>query len=414
MRIPLPFRLQGPDSMPRSSLATPASLLAQAGLLLLSLLSILPDHARGEAETLRQGDMSFMLYEAMEPYNRFWYFNDSPTGCTYADGSKGPCSRFSPAGYDSLEVPMIGGERATMEDVFLSSTGLRAEVGLLDGLTLSAETQLVARNAKEGNPLLVLGDSRLGARYRFSDGPVLISFGSALKLPGAYRPIDFWSPGGGQTDLEVKALMGGLAMRRRLFYDFGFGYRFRFPYKAPAFITVEPNGVDCTATVDAEGCETYATTGPADEVFVDLSIGYFTNRFLLLYANLSLVNSTKGRSIDDFFIVSQRAASGDYTVSGNIGNLLSDLEEDYARLGVGAMLKPFPSATFYLNYSYIVLGRNTLAFYVIPETSIPVGALSLGFEYIFEAWNKTVKPSSGQAKRSSSPNEVLTRRYARP
>lgn len=391
-----------------------SALFPLLGLLSIGYCVLRPEVAWAEAETLRKGDISFMLYESVEPYNRFWYFNNSPTGCTYADGTKGPCSRFFPAGYDSLEVPMIGGERATMEDVLLSSTGVRGEVGVWDGLTLSAETQLVARNAKEGDPLLVLGDSRLGVRYRFSDGPVLISFGSALKLPGAYRPIDFWSPGGGQTDLEFKALMGGLAMRRRLFYDLGFGYRFRFPYRAPAFITYGPTGVNCEDAATSAACVTIATTGPADEVFLDLSIGYFTNRFLLLYSNLSLVNATKGRSIDDYFIVKQYAESGDYTVTGNIGNLLSDLEEDYARFGIGAMLKPFPSATFYINYSYVVLGRNTMAFYVIPDTGIPVGALSIGFEYIFEAWNRTVKPDTAQARRTGVSRDALARRYSLP
>lgn len=340
---------------------------------------------RAEADTLKQGDISLMLFQALEPYNRYWYFYGSPTAC---DGR--PCSRFLYNSYEAFESPRIGNEVALMGDIFLSTSSLRAEVGALDTLTVSGETQLVYRTPTAGNSL-VLGDSRLGVRWRFSDGPVLISFGGALKIPGNYAPTEFTSPGGGQTDLEFKTLLGGLAFHRKLFYDFGFGYRLRLPYPNPAFIHYgrtdgTPLESPCYGTVDDNIC-TLAVTGPPDEVFADLSLGWFTTRSLLLFLNLSGVNATKGRQIDDYFLASQLKEDSSYTVDGEVGTLLSDLEEDYLRVGIGAMLKPMPALTVYANYSYVILGRNVPAFYLVNDV-LPVGSFSFGVEYTFQAWGK--------------------------
>lgn len=347
-----------------------------------------PSPVRAEADTLKQGDVSILAYEALEPYNRYWYFYSGATTC----GGR-PCNRFLYNSYEAFTVPRIGNEEATMPDVFLSSTGLRGEVGVFDNLTVSADTQLVYRSPTVYSAT-VLGDSHLGMRWRFSDGPVLISFGGAVKLPGNYVPTEFASPGGGQPDVEFKTLLGGLAFRRKLYYDFSFGYRVRFPYPNPAFVSYSradgsAMGSPCNGTMTNNTC-TLAVTGPSDESFMDLSIGYFTSRSLMLFVTLNGVNGAKGRQIDDYFLASQLKGDPEYLVEGDVGNLLSDLEEDYLRVGLGAMLKPMPALTVYANYSYVVIGRNIPAFYLVNDV-LPVGALSFGLEYTFQAWGKPAK-----------------------
>lgn len=398
-------RATDPTTLSRGSKL--CSLLLLSSVMWLTVWGLTPSEVRAEADTLAPGDISLLLYEGLEPYNRYWYYYDGARTC----GGK-PCSRFLYNSYEAFQEPQIGNERPELGDVFLSSTGLRGEFGVLENLTLSAETQLVYRTPTVGSAL-VLGDSRLGGRWRFSDGPVLISFGGSLKLPGNYTPTEFSAPGNGQPDLEFKTLLGGLALRRKLFYDFSFGYRIRFPYPNPAFVTYGPATSDCSLD-DGDGldggCQELAVTGPGDEVFADLSVGYFLNRSVLLFTNLNAVNMTKGRPIDDYFTVLQYQQDSTYQVNGDPGNLLTDMEEDYLRFGLGAMFKPMPSMTVYVNYSYIILGRNIPAFYVVNDV-FPVGSFSFGVEYTLNPFKKEAARPAGQAKQGLDlRNDILTAR----
>ncbi len=386
--------------------------LLGAFTVLFSALLGAPAVVRAEADTLAPGDLSLALFEALEPFNRYWYHYRV---CGEVESVDQPCSRFNLNSYDVIDVPVVYGEPRPIETNLLASTGLRIEYGIFDRLTFTGETQFVY--SSRGTPSATLGDSRLGARWRLSgnEGPLVVSLAGGAKLPGLYEADSLAAPGGGQPDLEFKSLFGGLAYRRRLFYDVGFGYRLRLPYRNAGEVVVAPityaSPDDTEGEVGLESAQQYIISGPADEVFLDLTLGLFASRRMMLLLNINAVNSTKGFHLDDYFRTSWADDQGRprYEVTGGADNLLTSLEEDFIRVGFGALFKPFLSGTVYVDYSYIVAGQNRAAFYVIPGTRIPIGALSAGLEVTFGTRGK---PSASPALAGTIQEKALARRFS--
>lgn len=381
---------------------------------LMVVLTATPGWAFGEADTLSGGDVSIAVYETVDPFNRYWWF--------YGDNScEGPCSRFSAYSYEAMDVAEAK-DLPALPNIVLATTGLRLEYGLLDRLTVGAEGTFVYSS----DPAIssVLGDTKLQVRWRVTtEGSYVFALGGGVKLPGSYNPTSYGSPGGAQTDVEVKALFAGLALRRRLFYDVSAGYRVRIGYRNPATVVASPliysSANDQAGVPDYDLSESFLISGPADQVFLDAAVGFFTSRRLLFFANANIVNTTKGIYLDDYFRVIEEEGNGrpSYEVTCELcadqdtiaGNLLTLLEEDYLRLGLGALYKAFPSTTIFANYSYIAIGQNTAAFYVIPNTRIPLGSFSVGLEYTFGTREKATDRKRASRGRELA-DTVLSRR----
>ena len=357
---------------------------------------------RAEAEPMDVKDISLSLFQVIDPFNRFWYFYPE---CESGDRQVIPCGRFNLNAYEAIpNLPDEGPIGTTV----VSTTGIRAEYGLMKNLTLTGETRLVY--STRNSPRLALGDSRLGARWNLVREPLFVSVASIAKIPGVYDPRAIGAPGAAQPDLEFKTLFGGFAFRRRLFYDIGFGYRIRFPYPVAevVFTPMEYRSEDdMTGTPAETPAARYAIRGPADEVFFDLTAGLFFSRMYFPFLHINAVNSTKGESIDVYFSSNDVDEEGrplwDFSEGVDPSNLLTILEEDYLRMGVGLLVRAFPRGTIYFDYSYVVLGRNTTAYYVLPDIGIPIGTFALGIEYTFG-------PSGEDSSRSSTKE---TRRMSR-
>ena len=368
-----------------------------AAALLSALLSpalFCSGQAMADAGTLSRGDVSVGLSMVYEPFNTYWYYSGPDTSLPYDE------ARYV-EDYNPLSLSNYSAEDLIGTQVNLFNTGLRFEFGLLDNVSLWGETQFV-RGGLADNPeasTASIGDSRLGARFGLSqDGPVIASLSTVLKIPGLYAIEQAYSPGDGQTDFDVKLSVGGLGLRRRMFWDVGLGYRFRFPYGTPGelsyVVEADPN---CTPT-ETSPCETYEVffvrDGPANETFADATVGYYLSRQTLAFFNIQGVDSHKGASWDDVNAAWENGAPGNV--------LFTELEEDYLRVGIGALVKPRPSMTAYVNYSYVVAGRNTAAF-LRTDSGVPIGTIAGGLEITFG----TASPGMVQAQDTRSEAQAL-------
>lgn len=371
-----------------------------------SLCGSLTTPALADAGSLSKGDMSFGLSTVYEPFNSYWYYQGPENSQPY-DRFRDPTlyNRFGLSNYqactlgDNCDDP--NGVR-----VNLWNLGLRFEFGLLDNLSLWGETQFVHGDSG-GNSTSSIGDTRLGAKIGLTRGsPVVASLVTSLKIPGLYQIQAAYSPGDGQTDLDFKLALGGLTLRRRLFYDVGLGYRFRFPFSSPEtfrFVVDEdaPNQPPCLAE-EPGACALYEVyfplDGPANETFFDATVGYFTSRKTMIFGTLEGVDSHGGASWDDV------TAAWDAGANGAV--LFTELEEDYLRAGLGVLLRPRPSWTAYASYSYTVWGRNTAAF-LKTESGVPIGTIALGMEVTFGS-----KQARGPRTASLEPDKVLAMKFS--
>jgi hypothetical protein len=368
-----------------------------------------PKPARAEADTLARGDVSIGLYQTVDPFNRYWYHFNGPNDCP-----PGPCSRFNWNSYKVYHGIIVNDQEQTIPTTIVADTGLRLEYGLVDRLTVSGETKL--EYTSPDAPALSLGDSRLGLKWRAIEGPTIFSLSGLVKLPGTYVPTRIGAPGNGQPDIELKGLIGGLASHRKLFYDVGFGYRLRLPFKNAATVTVTPYeyaGEEATGTLNEAAAKSFVISGPADEIFLDFALGFYTSRRTMVYFSGNLVNSFSGYDLSDYFTTAAASTARDglgrslYKVEGDPANLLTSLEEDYIRLGVGLLFKAYYNTTAYLYYSYNVLGQNTSAFYVT-GSKIPIGAVAIGIEYTFGT--RQMPGTSTASRARSASDSALTMR----
>ena len=371
-------------------------LLAAAAAVTLSFS--LPTTAHADAGSLSKGDMSFGLSTVYEPFNSYWYYRGPETSQPY-DVHRDPAenSRYSLGNY---EVRDLG------QNITLWNMGLRFEFGLLDNVSIFGETQIV-HGGNDASGTTSIGDTRLGAKIGLTkNSPVVASLITGLKIPGLYEIQQVYSPGDGQPDLDIKLAVGGLAMRRRFFYDVGLGYRFRFPFSSPSTFQYVVDGDSenppiCLAT-NQDACNLYevyfALDGPANETFLDVSVGYFTSRKTMIFGTLAGVDSHYGAAWDDITAAFQSGADGT--------KLFTELEEDFVRAGVGVLYRPRSSMTAYGSYSYTVWGRNTAAFQRT-DGGLPLGTLAVGLEMTFGA-----SAFDSQASASLDPDQVLAMKFS--
>ena len=330
--------------------------------------------AEAAAQSLQRGDLALGVYQSVAKYNRYWYHYNGDTDCNGL-----PCSRANLNSYDAIDVPEIGGRPANMAASTLALTGFGAEYGVLDQLVLSLGTELAYTSPSSRT--VSLGDTRLGATWQVTpDAPLVLSLDTTLKLPGTYDPNAIVAAGGGQTDLSVGGVLWGHGFRRKLIYNVAWGYRFRFPFADPVFVTVSNDAGTIVST---------PVVGPADEVYLNFTAGVFASRKTYLFLNGSINNAFGGVTLDDYYSTVFAAEETDaqgapvYQVDGDPSDLLTVMEEDYILLGFGVLFRVRYSATLYLNYSLKVLGQNTPAFFVPDGTRIPIGKMLVGLEYTF-------------------------------
>lgn len=362
--------------------------------------TLAPSSARADAGSLGRGDVSMAFTTVYEPFDTYWYYYGPDSSQPY-DVYRDPTlyDRFGLGNYEARDLGM---------KVNLFNVGARFEFGLRDNVSISAETQFVhGGNGEVGTTSI--GDTRLGARFGLTRGNgIAASLLTSLKIPGLYDIQAAYSPGDGQPDLDVKLAVGGLGLRRRLFWDAGLGYRFRFPFADPTtfYFVVDDTGANpppCLAENQdlCAGYEVYfPIDGPANETFMDATAGYFTSRRSMVFATLAGVDSHGGASWDDLSAAWAMGADGD--------QLFTELEEDFVRLGVGVLVKPRAGMTAFASYTYTVWGRNTAAF-LRTESGVPIGALAAGFELTFGT--RGDQNAAPYTSASLDPKEVLAMRF---
>lgn len=384
----------------------PWPLLAAAAV---SFAALIPTAAHADAGSLSKGDMSFGLTTVYEPFNSYWYYRGPESSQPY-DVFRDP-SDYTRYGLSNYETRLMGPDIASATRVNLWNVGVHFEFGLLDRLSLFGETMIVhGDNGTSGTTSM--GDTHLGAKIGLTKGsPVAASLVTSLKIPGLYDIQQVYSPGDGQPDLDFKLALGGLAMRRRLFYDVGLGYRFRFPFSSPTVFqyVVDGDAEDAPSCLagNQDACELYEVyfplDGPANESFLDATVGYFASRKTMIFATLAGVDSHYGVGWDDLAAANQAGADG--------SKLFTELEEDYVRAGLGVLLRPMPSMTAYASYSYTVWGRNTAAF-LKTEGGVPIGTIALGVEFTFGSADYSRKGPAHPSQASLDPEKVLAMRFS--
>lgn len=380
------------------------------GLGLLLASSSVSNTASAEAGFLGKGDVSLGLMTVYEPFNTYWYYQGPETPLPY-DLYRNP-SQHNRLGLGNYGLEDLG----VRADLF--SLGLRAEVGITDNFSIFGETAFVRGALVDTSfePTASIGDSRLGVKIALTqDSPVVASVISSIKIPGLYQIQTPYSPGDGQADWDIKLAVGGLTMHRRMFYDVGLGYRVRFPFASPQVFRYSVTDADTDVPCLPEGtnCEGYDVyfplDGPANETFMDLTLGYFINRRSLVFFNMNGVDSHYGISWDDYSAASSVTGQDATTGEPQAWKLFPEFEEDYLRVGIGFLTKPAPSVTAYVNYSYTVLGRNT-AGVLRTDAGIPVGAIAVGFEFTFGT--KASPGRSARASTSLDTQQVLARDFS--
>lgn len=373
----------------------------------LGLLCLVPGVTLADAATLTRGDVSVSVAGVYEPFDQYWYYQGPDTLMPYDTGfvQGSDPSYLSTSHYRKEDLPGT---------VTLANTSLRLQYGASDRVTLGLESQLVSGSGLQSDgtcPFLGdedckssgLGDTDLNVRYGLIQVPVMASVQVGATIPGSYQPGLIYAPGDGAGGLNLKMSVGGLTLKRKVFYDLGLTYQLTMPYRNAAEFEYRVPACD---SPDLNGCGndppiTVNTLidGPSSETHLEVVGGYFINRRLMVYGNLNGVDSHSGVSWDDY-----RKSQDGYVCSEGGGcvpltdeqknTLLTELEEDYLRAGLGVMLRPQAGMTVFFNYNYTVWGKNTAANLA---WNLPIGAIAAGVEFTWGTSDAEATPAKAAA-----------------
>lgn len=107
------------------------------------------------------------------------------------------------------------------------------EYGIIDKLTTSLSMPLFKKSVNEANFVLgktsgyLAGDLEFLVKYQFLEGPVVSSIALGAKLPIGYDVYDLPPIGNGETDFDVKLLLGASLYPLPIYLTGDVGYRQR-------------------------------------------------------------------------------------------------------------------------------------------------------------------------------------------
>lgn len=241
-------------------------------------------------------------------------------------------SKFSLHRFESKAQFLLNGDRQPLLDngrVLDVSVFYYLEYGIYDDLTfvLSAPVKIINFScAIEGcdDSSSGLGDVTLGLRYKLSEKSWVIAVQSAVKIAAGYETdeeeLDSRPPlGDGQTDFEMRLLLGRSVLNHSGYVNFDFGYRAR-------------SGV------------------PVDEVIYGAEFGYNLSKYYLLSGQISGVRA-----------ISEKRSQQDFTIiNGMIQNFVgTGALEDFLKAQLQLTYKISPRWDLSFLFERVLLGRNT-------------------------------------------------------
>ncbi|MCG8605655.1 hypothetical protein MJD09_11735 [bacterium] len=247
-------------------------------------------------------------------------------------------SKFSLHRFESTSQFLLNGDRQPLADngrVVDVSFFYYLEYGLFDDLTFVLSVPVKTINfscAIEGcdNSSSGLGDTVLGLRYRLSQTDWIVSVQTGVKLAPGYETdedaLESRPPlGDGQTDFEMRLLIGRSVLNYRAYLNFDVGYRAR-------------------------------SGEPINEVIYGLEFGYNLSRHYLLAGQLSGIRG-----------ISENQNQQDFTIlNGMIQNFVgTGALEDFMKAQVQLTYKLNPTLELSFLFERVLLGRNTSAATVI-------------------------------------------------
>jgi hypothetical protein len=241
-------------------------------------------------------------------------------------------SKLSLHRFESTSQFLLNGNKQPLVDngrVLDVSFFYYLEYGLFDDLTFVLGVPVKTINfscAIEGcnNSSSGIGDTALGLRYRLSETDWIVSVQSGIKLAPGYETdedaLESRPPlGDGQTDFEMRLLVGRSLLNYRGYINFDVGYRAR-------------------------------SGEPIDEVIYGLEFGYNLSKHYLLAGQLAGIRgiSEKGNQ-QDFAIL-------DGMVQNFVG---TGALEDFMKAQVQFTYRINPTLELSFLFERVLLGRNT-------------------------------------------------------
>ena len=241
-------------------------------------------------------------------------------------------SKLSLHRFESRSQFLLNGDRQTLLDngrVLDVSVFYYLEYGLYDDLTFILSTPVKVINfscAIEGcdDSSSGIGDATFGLRYKLSEKSWVVAVQSAVKIAPGYETdeeeLDSRPPlGDGQTDFEMRLLLGRSVLNHSAYVNFDFGYRARA-------------GV------------------PVDEVIYAAEFGYNLSKYYLLSGQISGVRA-----------ISEKRSQQDFTIiNGMIQNFVgTGALEDFLKAQLQLTYKISPSWDLSFLFERVLLGRNT-------------------------------------------------------